>query len=73
MPPIRSESSQKLVNQEGKMLLALKILKMGASNLFAQQLLYTQYHVYGPAKRSMQFMHSNESIKGEERRKVVSS
>jgi hypothetical protein len=29
MPPIRSESSQKLVNQEGKILLALDDLKNG--------------------------------------------
>jgi hypothetical protein len=45
MPPIRSESSQKLANQEGNILLALDDIKMTASNLFAQQLLYTQYHV----------------------------
>ncbi|EPS30863.1 hypothetical protein PDE_05815 [Penicillium oxalicum 114-2] len=32
MPPIRSESSQKLANQEGKVLLALSDIKDGRIN-----------------------------------------
>ncbi|KAJ5596887.1 DNA binding HTH domain Psq-type [Penicillium hetheringtonii] len=45
MPPIRSESSHKPANQEGRALWRLMILNMAVSNPFAQQRIYTKYRV----------------------------
>lgn len=58
MPPIRSESSQKLVNQEGKILLALEDLKNGrvksiraAATLYAISCSTLQYRAAGRIAR----------------------
>jgi hypothetical protein len=45
MPPIRSESRQKLANQEGKILLALNDIETAVSILFARQRDYTKYPI----------------------------
>ena len=58
MPPIRSESSQKLVNQEGKIQLALEDLKNGrvksiraAATLYAISRSTLQYRAAGRVAR----------------------